>query len=80
MKKILGFLAVILAAYLTAFYTKGKQNGYDKPFDFSMLDSLFSNKAISDGPNETILSGEELLKQKNPHWSVIIMLIMQKNN
>jgi tetratricopeptide (TPR) repeat protein len=75
MKKIIGFLAVVLAAYLTAFYTKGKQNGYEKPFDFSILDSLFSNKSnISDHKDDDIIEAEKLLSEQNYNQALSIFL------
>lgn len=38
MKKFLLFLVVIFLAYITAFYTAGKKNAYEDPFDFSQLE------------------------------------------
>ena len=55
MKKFLLFLFVIFIAYLTAFYTAGKKNDYEDPFDFSYLEREegfsfdFFSAAISEG-------------------------------
>jgi tetratricopeptide (TPR) repeat protein len=38
MKKLLLFLIVVFLGYMTAFYTAGKENGYNDPFDFSHLE------------------------------------------
>ncbi len=47
MKKILLLIGTVFLAYIAAFYTTGKKNGYDKAFDFDALiqklDSLSSN-------------------------------------
>lgn len=40
MKKILLFLITVFLAYLTAYHTTGKKNGYTSPFNFSWTDSL----------------------------------------
>lgn len=55
MKKILLFLITVFLAYLTAYYTTGKKNGYPSPLNFSWIDSLdfnFNKKTIREIPDD----------------------------
>ncbi|MCF6365939.1 MAG: tetratricopeptide repeat protein [Bacteroidales bacterium] len=54
MKKFILFLLTVFFAYLTAFYTTGKKNGYEKIFDFDFLiQKLNTPKTESEAPEKT---------------------------
>ncbi len=57
MKKFLLLIGTVFLAYIAAFYTTGKKNGYDNAFDFDALiqklDSLSSNTGV---PDDTFLN------------------------
>jgi len=59
MKKFLLFLVVVFFAYITAFYTAGKENGYQDSFDFSYLEQKISDLFKSDY-NDSYLSNNHL--------------------
>jgi tetratricopeptide (TPR) repeat protein len=63
MKKFLIILIVIAAAYLTAFYTSGKKNGYTSPFEFKLilknLGITFETKTLSHFEKGLLLLNEE---------------------
>jgi len=66
MKKVILLLTTIFLAYLTAFYTTGKKNGYNKLFDFkSFINKLDSLNVDTDIKKSNLEKGISFLEEED---------------